>query len=612
MAFGAAERMVSLRGCRWLWASRNGLQLLTAVALVVGSTQGAQNILVNGSMEAGQGQAGLDQRVPASWVRFGSVVERSNEANLSPLGSGFALKAFSSDPREGAYQDVAVTPGDSVTAGASLYSRSLDRISGDARAGIILEFINNRGGTIGASRAVIGMDSSSAADMWIPVTIGPAPAPLGAIGARLTCFWTWDGSARGSAFWDAAFLRVLDGPNLLLNPDFEEAGRTGEGQANPFGIDGWTGFNDQGRSETTAFEGNASLLVGTGAAYSGLVQNMRSAVGGERLLLKARLFQPPDDPLTGDTRAGIKLEFFDPVSGGLPPPVENLAVGSSFALDEWQLVRIHPKGLAVPDRASAADIVIIFVGDANGGGAVYFDQAFASTTGTNLLANPSFEEGEGGFITHWQEFGSEDATAEQNFFEVEAVQGAAVLKTSGYSITGVLQRIPVRPGATLRVSAQALVSAVNPLQGSTVAGVKVQWAGSENIPPHVDITTSPSDNTIFPGSAEGEWLPLFIDYTMPSNTVAGTRFTTIVAAEGEGSGKVYYDACEAVILNRFNGSDWDGDDDEDLRDFAALQNCFTGPMPTELGWNFEVFDLDRDRNVDHGDFDVFQSFWPQQ
>jgi hypothetical protein len=67
---------------------------------------------------------------------------------------------------------------------------------------------------------------------------------------------------------------------------------------------------------------------------------------------------------------------------------------------------------------------------------------------------------------------------------------------------------------------------------------------------------------------------------------------------------VYFDACEAVVLNRFNGSDNDADFDQDLHDFAGLQRTFTGPGGP-MKWGGIVFDSDDDDDVDWIDYNWF-------
>jgi len=55
------------------------------------------------------------------------------------------------------------------------------------------------------------------------------------------------------------------------------------------------------------------------------------------------------------------------------------------------------------------------------------------------------------------------------------------------------------------------------------------------------------------------------------------------------SGRVYFDAGEAVVLNKFDGADADADDDEDLHDFAQMQIAYTG-SGGPMKWNGIVFD----------------------
>ena len=81
---------------------------------------------------------------------------------------------------------------------------------------------------------------------------------------------------------------------------------------------------------------------------------------------------------------------------------------------------------------------------------------------------------------------------------------------------------------------------------------------------------------------------------------AGLRFTNLVGFNGEGI--VYFDAAEAVVLNRFDGADVDGNDTMDMLDIAAFQRCFTGENVTPIGWPCLVFDTDLDDDIDLNDW----------
>lgn len=579
--------------------------LALGMGLFVSNLRAEQNTLLNGSMESGPGPLSEDPHNPASWTRFGAVAERSDEANLLPAGAGHALKAFGSEPQEGAYQEVPVVPGNAVRINCSMFTRASDKLGGDAQAGILLEFYRANNTLVGSSQVNLAMTASSPADTWIPVALGPFNAPTNAVKARMTCAWIWSGAASGSAFWDGCSLTINNGANLLVNPNFEIAGI---GDNSPTGIDFWGGFNDQGKSQDFAFHGTSSLRIGMEDSFSGLFQSMKTLDGGDRILLKARVYnEVGTNGLQADARAGIKLEFFDPGAGTLPPPSENFEINQTDPQDVWIQVQIAASPLTVPTGATLARVVMIFAGDTNSTGAVFFDTAFAGTpAGANRLLNASFENGVGGFngIDDWTEFGGGGATAQQS---VEILPHSGLdftVKATGPSFTGVYQEVPVTAGESFTASAFLQISSSAPLVGPALAGIKVEWKGG-SIPGNVDITSGPSNNTITAASPKEQWIPLFIDYTMPAGSHAGTRFTCLGAAGSSVSGAAYFDACEAVVINLFNGADYDGDDDEDLFDFAAFQACYSGSGVTPPQWNCTVFDHNDDGDVDLADYQYF-------
>jgi hypothetical protein len=248
------------------------LVLATAAVLsVIVSVDAAQNILLNGSFENSDPNA-LDPFVPGGWELNGNVIERSAEANLVPAlppGEGHALKAFQSNPTELAFQEIAVVGGtDTVTISAELFTRNFDKVGGDAIAGIGLGFFDAGNNQVGGSTQFdFVMDASSPADTWIPASVGPVLAPVGATKARMTCVWI-SNNGSGAAFWDDAKLTLNGDPtNLLANGDFELAG---EGEASPNAIDDWGGFEDQRPTNDFSLHGDTSLRIGTGAPFNGL------------------------------------------------------------------------------------------------------------------------------------------------------------------------------------------------------------------------------------------------------------------------------------------------------------------------------------------------------
>jgi hypothetical protein len=568
------------------------LALLAPAALVA-----RQSILLNGSLEFGPGPVSEDPHIPANWITFGPTVERSDEANFVPLGAGHSLKAFSSDPQVGAYQDVPAVPGDSVSISASLYTRGTDKLSGDAQAWIALEFYKADNQQVGFHPLAV-LNASSPADTWVYGSVGPFVAPALTAYARMTCVWTWAGSATGSAYWDDCLLTVNNGPNQLVNGDFETAGL---GAQSPFGIDDWTGFNDQEKSSDVAKDGTASVKLGIADAYSGLFQNMAVLNAGDHVYLKAWVWNPASDPLTQNSAAGLKLEF--DANGVVPPPEENLAFDQNAPKNTWVEVLLDT---TVPPAITVARVVCIFGGNPQTTGAVHFDDAWAergSQPGVNTLLNASFETGPGGAngLTNWTEFGSGDATTRKSCFSVPAHSGVCTAKATGGAFTGVYQEIAVTPGETLSMHAYLYTPSSAPLTGTGIAGVKVEWRYG-NVPEDIDI--GGATNTIDASDPTNTWIPLHIDYTMPAGSNAITRFVNLIAANSAPTGRVYFDACEAVVLNKFNGADADGDNDEDVLDFAQFQRAYSG-SGGPMRWNGIVFDSDGDNDVDMTDFNYF-------
>ncbi len=574
----------------------------TLMAVLAGATLAfaGQNVLKNGSMENGDGTTVTIPSQAEYWSFFGNTIERTDTMNLVPLDGQHALKAFSGSPGTGAYQDIAVVSGDMVTISASLYTLSTDQISGDAQAGLRLEFLDENYGQI-SSESTFVLTESSPADTWIPASIGPIEAPAGVAYARIVCIWEWFSTAGGSGFWDDAQLSVNGSVNLLLNGDFEEAHVTA---ANPFGIGDWTGFNDQGKSEDLSLHGDSSLKIGMGAEYSGLFQDFGTLNAGDRILLKAKAYQPSTDPLATDDRVGLKLEFFAVPGSELPPPVENLPFTQDTTSNAWILVNLSTNGVVIPDGINQARIVMLYYGDDTATGSVHFDSAYAeldSSPGTNLLQNPSFEDGDGGDngIDYWNEFNTPGVSfAQKSVFEVAAYDGWATMKAHGNNWAGIWQDVSVTPGDELSLSVYMYTDSSDEFISSNgLAGVKVEWIGG-TVPGPVDIGSAADDHTVTGSSPTDQWIDLVIDYTMPAGSQAVGRFVNL-AARGSGvDGFVYIDNCEAVVVNRFDGADADGDDDADLEDFAAFQSCYTGDGVTPLPWNCTVFDSDEDDDVD--------------
>ncbi len=578
---------------------------LAALLFSCGTLWADQSLNKNGSMESGQGKGAIDPQIADKWTEFGTNVERSPTVNFVPAGDGHSLKSFgdATSSSAGAYQEVAVTAGQSVSVSAQLHTPSFDKLGGSGACGIVLEFLNTFGGTI-STQSVSPLTASSPGDTWIPANIGPISAPAGTTKIRFTCRLTWSvGNIFGACYWDDAQVHVNGGANLLVNGDFETAGPS-PGQS-PVGIDNWNGFNDQEKSTAFALDGAASLQLGVRESYNGLFQDLGLLNAGDHLELTAYVYSPSTEPINATTFGGIKLEF-DP-NGTVPPAVENLPFTAANAADVWTPVSLTT---TVPAGITIARVLMVFNSVAGTTGAVYFDSATAlrSTTGSaNKLSNDSFEMGGGGFdgLTDWTEYSAAGVSeARKSCFVIPGNPGFCSARATGTSFAGLGQEITVTPGETLTVSALLYTPSFEKLTGQFAdAGVKVEWAFG-GVPTDIDIVLG-QPNTVDASMPKNTWVPITIDYTMPAGSSALGRFVCILAKGTATTGKLYYDAVETVVTNRYDGSDVDNDDDEDLLDFAELQRCFSG-NGGGLDWNCSVFDNDSDGDLDLLDWDFFR------
>lgn len=396
--------------------------------------------------------------------------------------------------------------------------------------------------------------------------------------------------------------------SFLKNGSFEVAGE-GTTPAD------WLAFGGE-RSTAFAFHNDFSVLATVRTnAFVGVFQDTVDAFEGTRIKLRCLVYHPSAAPLVGSVVAGIKLEFRQPGGGSGPEPVENLALTVGSPVDTWFEITLNE---IVPPDVDAARIVILgFEVDQANNGAAYIDDAFAalsSAPSTNLLLNPSFQDGSSAAngLTSWTEFADPFSGARRNAFEVPGRTGSAVLKISGRNTAGVFQQINTVPGETLIVSAWGRQRGTTPYgvlpevveNPNPQAGVKIEWSAG-NVP-RPDIDIAPNDNpisfttnVITATSPRDVWIPVTIDYTMENNTGANLRCTAI---NGFGAAEcdVYFDAFEAILKNVFNGTDADGDDDADMVDMAQLQRVYNG-SGGGLKFGGLVFDQDDDNDVDTSD-----------
>lgn len=580
---------------------------LAATSLLPAKTQ----LIPNGSMEYGPGPFAVNEAAPADWTMFGGG-ERSGQINLAPPSGSYSFKAYGTATTVGAYQDVPVAPGEQVVISAMLLTLSTDKLGGDAEAGIKLEWVDTGGATFDPTELFV-LNAASSADVWVPASLNGI-APINAVAARITLVFRYTDTAQGSAFWDDAQMLINGGANDVLNGDFELPAIGPE--INPTGIDEWNGFGYQKKSSTYSLDPNFSVEV-RGAAggvfpcdYCGLYTDAGGEIfSNEHVYYQSYVYNPAVGGLSGSAVAGTKIEFFPPEGVELAPPVENLAFDANAPTDTWVQVTVSTE---VPPDMTGARLVVVFFDNSDPNipsGPIYVDDVTATLNGVPItLINPSFEQS---LAFGWDRF-QQAACIPTRTSELPAEHhGAWSMKIPTGCTAGAitpnqsLDAIPVTPGATISMSAWFLHRASNPqLDPNSRAGVKIQWSIG-GVPQHIDI--GPPNNTINATSPQNVWNRLYIDATMGPAVNARTRFTTIVARGDSVDSVVYFDNCEAVILNRFDGADVDNDVDQDLADFAELQRTFTGPGGT-MKWRGLVFD-NHPNPTALGDNDVDADDW---
>lgn len=377
----------------------------------------------------------------------------------------------------------------------------------------------------------------------------------------------------------------------------------------------WTQFGDAEQSNTRAWHAlnscKANIQIN---GFVGMYQDPISVPENVRILMKARAYIPSATPITGDIVAGMKLEFYPPEGIELPPPVENLAFNQSSPVDTWVPISLTT---VVPPNIDTAKVIMISFDNSSTNGFIYCDlprAELASAPGVNQLACPSFEcggSGPDGMNPPWDEFADALSGARKMCFSPPALDGVCVLGIGGPATAGVAQQISVTAGDTITVSGFFKSLSTNPYNDPNAqAGVKIEWIAGSIPTPHIDVRPnanpiSGTTNIVNSSSPQNTWNSIYIDYTIPNNNAAKLR-GTLINAFGPGNCEVFFDGFEMVLMNVFNGSDADGDDDEDMIDMAMLQQAYTGAGPMIFGGL--VFDRNEDNLVNPADLDLILPF----
>lgn len=189
---------------------------LTTYALTtfaaISMTSVAKADLINGSFEDGTGNDA------ANWARFGNAYRE----NLNGNTGGFSMKMFGNfnggTNVTGAFQDFAITAGQSATASVMGLNWSSDAMSGDNFALLKLIYRDAANNDL-ASQESARITRFTTADQYQLLTASMGAAPLGTDhGSVFLLFIQLDTTpfAGGAAWFDDASVRVVPEPSSIL------------------------------------------------------------------------------------------------------------------------------------------------------------------------------------------------------------------------------------------------------------------------------------------------------------------------------------------------------------------------------------------------------------
>jgi len=168
--------------------------------------------LINAGFDSGGGSL-------AGWTPFGNPIGNVlSELEVSFDGT-HAMKIFGqfngSPNQSGAYQGIAVTEGQEISASASAYVRSLDTLAGkNNQVFMKLEYYSTFGGLLGSPDflsevQVLIADGTTLEDAWLQHQISDI-APTGAVEARISFVFDQPGFDNGAIHIDGVSLTALD------------------------------------------------------------------------------------------------------------------------------------------------------------------------------------------------------------------------------------------------------------------------------------------------------------------------------------------------------------------------------------------------------------------
>ncbi|MEM7577200.1 MAG: family 16 glycosylhydrolase [Planctomycetota bacterium] len=213
------------------------------------NTTVGDNLLTNGSFEGPEfGVFGVQPNPNPSpdggWAAFNNA---SISSETTASDGGFLLKTFGPfngfiSDASGAFQDVAVTPGQEIEASIDAITLSTDTIASTNNfTEFTLEFRDANDNVLGNGRSAAvldGRDPNVVEDEFVTATLN-ALVPDGAVEARITALFIQaidsnGGPDGGSVFWDNASINVLEVANVIegIVGDYDDSGSVEQGDLN--------------------------------------------------------------------------------------------------------------------------------------------------------------------------------------------------------------------------------------------------------------------------------------------------------------------------------------------------------------------------------------------
>jgi hypothetical protein len=349
--------MVQLKRCVVLLA-------LFGACLGLSAPVRAQNILANPNFDDNGGS--LD-----GWIGFGSQFPDTT-VFLSAPGSaklfGVGNPGFDAS---GLVQSFASTPGDTFQLDGSSYIDSGDAIAGANFAVFKIAFFDAPAGgnEIGSNEVNIG-NSGSALDVWQDYSV-IASAPPGTQRVEALILFLQPATDTGAIFVDnMSFQPIMPPPNLLINPNFDDAGGS---------LNGWIAFGNASADPNISLSAPASgKMFGNfsgGFDVTGIFQAF-PATEADEYTMSASSFVGSFDPLSGTgpddfNWAEMKIVFKDAGNAEIGANAVIIADGT-VPQDEWRPFTVSA---TAPAGTASVEAFFLFLQPFNDGGSVFVDNA---------------------------------------------------------------------------------------------------------------------------------------------------------------------------------------------------------------------------------------------